>query len=93
MDEKVIQNLPRDIVYMHASISKLSSFVRDFCQTSRTGGNIDSTESFDKDIDPEEDAKWQKITESTEIVVKIGRGTTGVPLIIIHGMLIRRSAR
>ena len=87
MDEMSIQFLPRDILYILPSISKLSAFIYGVIYLSKL--TSDSYPTTEKDIaiaktKDSADVKWQTILQSKETVTEISQGE-GIPLIILHG--------
>ncbi len=91
MDEESIHMLPRDILYILSSISKLSAFIYGVIHFDRVKGEVHSkTPEETKIRTPDNqtaDEKWQIIMESKETVVKIVDDSPGIPLIVLHGTL------
>ena len=92
MDEESIHALPRDILYVLSSISKLSAFIYGVIHFDRVKGEVHSkTPKENKIRTPENqtaDEKWQIIMESKDTVVKIVEDSPGIPLIVLHGTLV-----
>ncbi len=82
--------IPRDILYVLPSISKLSAFIYGLSHFEAEKGNIYRNGHQEKKSGPPDnqtaDEKWQTILKSKETVVKIVERPWGIPLIILHGM-------
>ncbi|KJA23454.1 hypothetical protein HYPSUDRAFT_215226 [Hypholoma sublateritium FD-334 SS-4] len=91
LSKESIQMLPRDILYVLSSISKLSAFVYGVIHFDTVKGEKYPTARKEtKNEAPDNrtvDEKWQIIIESKETVVKIVEDApaASIPLIVLHG--------
>ena len=87
--EESIRILPRDILYVLPSISKLSAFIYGLSHFETEKGKTYLRGPQGKTSGPPDnqaaDEKWQTILKSKETVVKIVERPSGIPLIILHG--------